>query len=430
MGRAPARRTPQPPPGPSARAEYGRFGLFYLGYYGYVGVISPYISLYFAGRGFSPVQIGVLMASFQVSRIVGPYLWGWLSDMLHTRVRILRLSALTSLLAFMIVPGVTSYSGMMAMMLCLSLITSAMSPLGDALTISTLRRHGAFDHRYGRIRMFGSAGFVGAVLAGGALFEHAGMGAFPWLASALLAVLAIVVLTMRDAPDDDPRVRPPPALPLLRRPDVAWFLASAFLMMFAHAALYVFYSLYLERLGYGKFAIGAMWTIGVVAEIVFFFYQGLLFARYALRTILAGTFVLAAVRFGLTGYFAQFAWLMALVQVLHAATFAAHHSASLKRLQHWFAGPLQGRGQALYTGISYGVGGTLGGLAMGWTWKTLAPAHTFGLAAAAAALGAVCAAMSFRGERASAAGDQASSAAARAAMASDDVSPGDSMPNR
>jgi len=380
------------------QGTYFRFGLFYLGYYGYVGVISPYVSLFFADRGFSPVQIGVLMACFQLSRIVGPYLWGWLSDVMHTRVKLLRLAAITALLAFLAVPGIQSYSGMMAMMIGLNLITSAMSPLGDALTISTLRRHGAFDHRYGRVRMFGSIGFIASVLAGGALFERFGMPAFPWLASAMLALFALVVFGMRDAADEGPRVTPPPALPLLRRPDVAWFLASAFLMMFAHAALYVFYSLYLQQLGYSKFAIGVMWTIGVVAEIVFFYFQGRLFGALALRTILAGTFVLAALRFGLTGYFAQYVWLMALVQVLHAATFGAHHSASLKRLQRWFAGPLQGRGQALYTGISYGVGGTLGGLAMGWTWKTLAPMHTFGLAALAALIGAGCAVMSFRRE--------------------------------
>lgn len=385
-------------PGSIDPATYLRFGLFYLGYYGYVGVISPYVSLFFADRGFSPVQIGVLMACFQLSRIVGPYLWGWLSDVMHTRVRLLRLAAVTSLLAFLAVPGVHGYGAMMAMMIGLNLITSAMSPLGDALTISTLRRHGAFDHRYGRVRMFGSVGFIGAVLLGGALFEHFGMQAFPWLASAMLALFALVVFGLRDAEEDTSHVKPPPALPLLRRPDVAWFLASAFLMMFAHAALYVFYSLYLAQLGYSKIAIGAMWTIGVVAEIVFFFYQGRLFGALALRTILAGTFVLAALRFGVTGYLAEYVWLMAVVQTLHAATFGAHHSASLKRLQRWFAGPLQGRGQALYTGISYGLGGTLGGLAMGWTWKTLAPMHTFGLAAAAALVGAVCAAMSFRGE--------------------------------
>lgn len=385
---------------PRGPVSIGRFGLFYLGYYGYVGVISPYISLYFSDRGFSAVQIGVLMACFQVSRIVGPYLWGWLSDVLHTRVRILRLTAVTAVLMFLVLPGVDSYGGMMAMMICLNLVTSAMSPLGDALTISTLRRHGGFDFRYGRIRMFGSVGFIVAVLAGGALFERFGMAAFPWLACAMLAGFAVVVFTMRDAEPEGGGERPPPALPLLARADVAWFFASAFLMMFAHAALYVFYSLYLERLGYSKLDIGAMWTIGVVAEIVFFYFQGQLFGRLSLRTILAGTFVLAALRFGLTGYFGEFAWLMALVQLLHAATFAAHHSASLKRLQRWFAGPLQGRGQALYTGISYGLGGTAGGLAMGWTWNALAPAHTFGLAAVAAALGAVCAVMTFRADAA------------------------------
>ncbi|WP_020202582.1 MULTISPECIES: MFS transporter [Cupriavidus] len=391
--------------GPAGRLSETRFGLFYLGYYGYVGVISPYVSLFFAGRGFNPVQIGVLMACFQVSRIVGPYFWGWLSDVMHTRVRLLRLAGVSALLAFLAVPGITSYGGMMAMMIGLNLITSAMSPLGDALTISTLRRYGAFDHRYGRIRMFGSAGFIAAVLLGGALFGRLGMEAFPWLASAMLALFLVVVFGLRDAPEEGPRVKPPPALPLLRRADVRWFMASAFLMMFAHAALYVFYSLYLEQLGYSKFAIGVMWTIGVVAEIVFFFYQGRLFDAVPLRAILAGTFVLAALRFGLTGYLAQLAWLMALVQVLHAATFGAHHSASLKRLQRWFAGPLQGRGQALYTGISYGLGGTLGGLAMGWTWKALGPAHTFGLAALAAAAGAACALMTFRAEAAQARAD-------------------------
>ena len=76
------------------------------------------------------------------------------------------------------------------------------------------------------------------------------------------------------------------------------------------------------------------------------------------------------------------------------------------------------------------MGGTLGGLVMGWTWKALAPAHTFGLAAAAAAAGAICAAMSFRSGPAAPGTAQDSSVATRSAMASDEVSPGDSMPNR
>lgn len=400
-----------------------RFGLFYLGYYGYIGILTPFVSLFFAWRGYSPLEIAALVAMFQVTRIVGPYLWGWLSDRLHTRVRIMRVTACLALLIFLMVPGVDSYAGMMALMVMLNLLTSSLSPLGDALTITWLRHAPqGFEHRYGHIRMWGSVGFIVTVLAGGALLEQFGTGLFPWLAIAVLAGLSAVLWMLRDIADSEAHLPATPVLTLLRRADVNWFFVSAFCMMFAHAALYVFYSLWLEQLGYSKFIIGVMWTIGVVAEIVLFFYQGWLFRRWTLQAILTATFVLGAARFAAIGYLAEFWWVLALVQLIHAATFAAHHSASLKRLQQWFAGPLQARGQALYICLSYGLGGTLGGLAMGTAWNVLGPAHTFGLAALVALAGGLASVLGFR------ATPPQSAVATASATASDAVKPGDSIP--
>lgn len=411
-----------------------RFGLFYLGYYGYIGVLTPFVSLFFAWRGYSAIEIAGLVAVFQITRIIGPYLWGWLSDRLGTRVRIMRVTACLALLAFLMVPGTHSYGGMMALMAVLNLLTSALSPLGDALTITWLRHAPqGFEHRYGHIRMWGSVGFIVTVLGGGALLEAFGTGLFPWMAIAMLAGLTLVLWRLQDIEDHTDYPPAPPVLSLLRWADVNWFLLSAFCMMFAHAALYVFYSLWLEQLGYSKFVIGAMWTIGVVAEIILFWFQGWLFRRWSLLAILTGTFILGALRFAAIGYLADWWWVLAAVQVLHAATFAAHHSASLKRLQHWFAGPLQARGQALYTGVSYGLGGTLGGLAMGAAWNAFGPAHTFGLAALVTLIGAVAAALGFRAPPPLSSGvpgaiQPASAAAARSATASEAVRPGDSMP--
>ena len=62
---------------------------------------------------------------------------------------------------------------------------------------------------------------------------------------------------------------------LLRDLAVLSFFASTFLMVAAHSSLYVYYSLYLSDIGYSKTVIGLMWSLGVVAEIVFFFYQAL-----------------------------------------------------------------------------------------------------------------------------------------------------------
>jgi PPP family 3-phenylpropionic acid transporter len=167
---------------------------------------------------------------------------------------------------------------------------------------------------------------------------------------------------------------------------VRWFLLSAFAMIFGHAALYVFYSLYLADLGYNKFEIGLFWTLGVFAEVVFFYLQSKVMARFSPTAILQVTFLFGGIRFVLIGYFASTS-LLILAQLMHAASFAAHHSASTRLIQTWFAGPMQARGQALFTTIAYGFGGTLGGLCAGWIWDQLGPNQVFGMAALACALG-------------------------------------------
>ena len=52
-----------------------------------------------------------------------------------------------------------------------------------------------------------------------------------------------------------------------------------------------------------------------------------------------------------------------------------------------FPGRLQGRGQALYSGVSYGVGGALGSLLSGYGWETLGSTQTFYIATVVVNLG-------------------------------------------
>ena len=58
----------------------------------------------------------------------------------------------------------------------------------------------------------------------------------------------------------------PPVWPVLRQPVVRWFFASAFFHVLAHMAVYVFFSLYLDALGYAKSTIGILWAVSVVVE--------------------------------------------------------------------------------------------------------------------------------------------------------------------
>jgi PPP family 3-phenylpropionic acid transporter len=174
---------------------------------------------------------------------------------------------------------------------------------------------------------------------------------------------------------------------LALRPEVTALLVANVLMNAAHGPLYAFYSIYLAEAGYSRSAIGALWSLGVVAEIAVFLAAPLWMKRLAAHDVLAGCFALGVARFALIGWGVESAPLLLAAQVLHGATFGACHMASLALVNRWFTGARQVRGQALYLSVAFGGGGFVGAAASGAAWDAVGPAWTFTGAAAAAGLG-------------------------------------------
>ncbi len=369
------------------------FGFFFFAYYGFIGIFSPYASLFFAERGMTAPQIGVLMSIMQVMRIFGPNLWGWVADHTRQRVAVLRLTACAATIMFIGMFFGHTFAQFLIVMVAVNAFTSAQGPLSEALMLSAMR--GDLTH-YGRVRLWGSVGFIVAVTAGGELLDWKGIELVPWLAWVMLGMVLLASLRLRESAPSRTTQALPSVLTILRRREVVAFFTSSFLMIAAHASLYVFFSLYLAQLGYSKTFIGVMWSLGVVAEIAFFYYQAPLFRRYGVRFLLLVSLALAVLRFLIIGAGAQsLAWLL-VAQVLHAATFGTHHSACVMAMQRWFAGPLQASGQALYISISYGLGGTLGGLLMSVCWDRFGARSVFLMAALFALAALLAATMSFR----------------------------------
>jgi PPP family 3-phenylpropionic acid transporter len=253
---------------------------------------------------------------------------------------------------------------------------------------------------YGRLRLWGSVGFIVAVMVSGQLLDTWGITWMPAIALALLLLVVVAAAGMREEQQGAHAEVAPSVRLLLREREVITFFISTFLMVAAHAALYVYYSLYLAQIGYSKTVIGLMWSLGVIAEIAFFYWQAPIFRRYGLRWLMLMSLMVGVGRFLLIGFGAESLILLLLAQVLHAATFGVHHSASVAVLQRWFAGPLQARGQALFISVSYGLGGSLGGLLLSACWDKFGPASVYVLAAVMCALGWVAAWFSFHWQRA------------------------------
>lgn len=375
------------------------FALFLFAYYAHAGTFSTYAPLYFAAKGMTVAQIGVLMSMIQVLRIVGPNVWGHVADHSERRVRVLRLTGCAALAAFAGVWYGHSFLQLMLAMVLLNLFTSAQGPLCEALMLSEMRGELRY---YGRIRLWGSIGFIVSVMVAAWALEARGIMALPWVAGAMLAGVLLASLRLRDVARPPRHAPPPPLLSILRRPEVLAFFASTALMVAAHTSLYTYYSLYLEGRGYSKTVIGAMWSLGVTAEVLLFYFQAPLFARWGARRLMLVALAAGVLRFVMIGAGAASLALLVAAQLLHAASFALHHSASVMTLQRWFSGPLQARGQALYISISYGIGGSLGGLFLAHWWQRSGAQSIYYVAAllVLAAFGA--AALSLRWQRAGA----------------------------
>ncbi len=302
-------------------------------------------------------------------------------------MRILRFTSIAAAVCFVpvLLPG--GFGFVLLTMFAVHFFMTGQIPIAEAMTATRLRDDPHAAARYGRLRVWGSISFVITVLAVGVLLDVAGVGLQPWLVLVLMAATAACGQLVRDAPHaphDEPKVS---VRALLRELRVRWFFISVLLMIFAHGALYTYFSLHLAGLGYSKSTIGVFWVLGVIVEIGFFFAQGRVFARFDPFRLLAASFALAALRFALIAEFAHVAALLVIAQILHAATFAVHHSASILTIQRWFRGRATARGQALYVSIGYGFGGTAGSLLAAWLWSALGPSAAFLSSSIAALLG-------------------------------------------
>ncbi len=361
-----------------------RIAGFYFFYFAYVGAYSPYWSLYLNSLHFDAVHIALLVSIHPVMRMVAPALWGWLADHSGNRLMVVQLAALASLLCFAGVFFTTGFWSLLLVMGTMSFFWSATIPLVDASTLAYLGKDTA---RYGRIRAWGSIGFILTVLGLGYAFDYVAIRYLLW---AGLFILMGILFFSRQIP---PTTVPPhhtdrePLSRIVFQPQVLALFGACFLMAVAHGPYYTFFSIYLVEHGYAKSAVGQLWALGVVCEIGAFFLMPWLMRRFSLPHILAVGLACAAVRFLLIGWAVDVLPLILLAQALHAITFGAFHAAAVALVHHFFAGRHQSKGQALYGSLTYGAGGMLGGLASGPMWQHWGAAVMYSAGAAVALLG-------------------------------------------
>jgi PPP family 3-phenylpropionic acid transporter len=346
---------------PATVSPAARHALLYATQFFAFGVILPFLPAVLAARGLEPGEIAVVLAVGSAVRLVAGPLGGRLADALAAPRAVLALAAAVAALAasgFLVAAG---FGAMLVVHAALSIGMAPIVPLSDAATIASARsagldngRDGRFD--YGRVRSAGSIAFIlAALFAGQAVAAFGADAAVGLIVAGCAATAGAALLLPQAAPlaAGGPRgfaaFRAPLRIPAFRR----LLLVSA-LIQGSHAFYYAFGTLHWQAAGLGAGLIGALWAVGVLAEIVLFIWGRGVVARLGplgLSLLAAGA---GAVRWGATAATTDPLLLLPL-QLLHAATFAAQHLAAMQVLGRIVPPSQAGIAQTLHAALGAGL---------------------------------------------------------------------------
>ena len=363
--------------------RHRKLAAFYFFYFASLGVYLPYWAPYLRELGFDAVAIGELLAVVFATKLFAPYIWGWIADHTAGRLRMLRWASGLSVLFYGLLLVRQDYAWLVIWLFFSGFFLNALLPQLESITLDSL---GHMTRHYSRIRLWGSLGFIACAAGFSPVIAHYGLYIVPYLVLGVLAAMWVVSLYSADRRRRSPQTSPPPIWPSLRRPEILSLIALCFLMQLTHAPYYGFFSIYMRDTGYGETLIGQMWAFGVIAEVGIFLLVPRFLPRWGAPALLSFSMAVTALRWMLIAKFPQQLPVILFAQALHAITFGVYHAAAIDLIDRWFPGVLQGRGQALYSAVSFGFGGALGSLLAGRLWDGWG-AGVFVFAAATAAMG-------------------------------------------
>lgn len=331
-----------PNPGP-------RLATLYAVSFAAIGIYLPFFPLWLEHRALGALQIGIILAIPMVVRIlVTAPLMSFIDRGIGAR-QLMVAANLAVAATYALLPFAADAAVIGVLVAALAVAQAPIAPITDLLTLQAVRRHAGLD--YGRVRLWGSIGFLGATIGGGSIVGLIEADAAIWLLSAL-AVLA-ALLARSAAPDgasaeEQPVEERAPALPGARLPRALWFvIGAAACIQASHAAIYAFGSIHWSERGISSITIGLLWAIGVLAEIIVFAVLG--------RDVGRGRVALAFVMIGAGSAMFRFAAMaldppLALVfalQILHAVSFGLTHLGTMAALTRLAPDAARGRAQGL-----------------------------------------------------------------------------------
>lgn len=312
---------------------------YYAAYFLAMGVLLPFFPLWLAGRGYSSVQVGWILAGTFAGRLAIPWLVATLVDRAGSARRYILPTGLVAWGAFASMGWLSSWQACLAVAPVAGGAFGALLLLGDTVA---LRGRGMEPVDYGSVRLWGSVAFICSSVFMGKLVDA---GLSDAILMGIIAGIALTVALGQRLPTGlrHPATAEPaePAEPMRDRsaasepgsePSVTLFSVPALLVMSVAALVRASHGVYegysslawQQLAGFSSQSVGLLWAEGVVAEIAVFLCGSSLIRRLGWRTFMAVGAAAACARWLLSALTLQ-PGVVVVLQALHALSFAAVH---------------------------------------------------------------------------------------------------------
>jgi len=351
--------------------------LFYFLFFAWMGIQIPYFNLYLYHLGMTSFQIGIVTALIPLVRVFSPPFWGYLTDRYDGRGRLGTALWIISTIIFSLLFFTESFFQVALVITAFTFFWSPTLPVAEASAMELARKRGI---DYGRMRLWGTVGFIGLSWLTGIILDKVHISAVLWGLLLLLVANIFVSTGIPAAKNGGPHISLKNLSSQILRREALIFLFIAMLMLVSHSTYYGFFSIYLESLGYSRSMIGILWALGPLGEVLVMFFSGRIMKKFGTVRVLAFSLLMAIIRWTLYA----FAWSVPFLvfgQLLHAFTFGTFHIASVRYVEKLFPDSMRNTAQALYSSAAYGMGLVLGTVACGLLYDRVGAPVLFFLSA-------------------------------------------------
>jgi len=332
-------------------------GLFYLFYFALVGVYVIFLPKILSEIGFDGLKVGIIFSVAPMVRFILPFIFRKFGGLNSQTYKIALLLMGFSSIAFLL--GLRSFYALLIINAIYGASMGVVLPFVETIALKLITKA-----KYGRVRLWGSIGFMAIALWLGRFLDSPVEAIYYLIFTAWATTFSGFFIIRFDTVQTPKENKKNQTLSLKKY--WAWWIGTLIFQV-SFGGFYNFFTIYETAHSISLEMTTLLWSFGVVCEILMLYFQGRLLERFSLINLIELSIITAVIRWGILWLFPDSLGMAFVSQAFHALNFALYYSASIAYVYQLYT---QKRlAQQFFLGISFGLGGSLGAVVAGFIYQ-------------------------------------------------------------